>query len=176
MTDLLNRLGAARILGCSPSDVWHLAREGRLGGLCAQGGPYGSEDATARRLDLGVLRPTTGTRCDKGGSAVWSGLRRAAGREPWWRGGCTLPTADPGLEVAHTSLKSSDGGNSEIPRLSTFEGTDGKARSATVRPRATFFPNVRDIDWDDIVRLARQTLRRGPVSYTHLTLPTNREV
>ncbi len=50
---------------------------------------------------------------------------------------------------------------SEIPRLSTFEGTDGKARSATVRPRATFFPNVRDMDWDDIVRLARQTVRRG---------------
>ncbi len=50
---------------------------------------------------------------------------------------------------------------SEIPRLSTFEGTDGKTRSATVRPRATFFPNVRDMDWDDIVRLARQTVRRG---------------
>ncbi len=56
---------------------------------------------------------------------------------------------------------SSDGGNLGDSEVVDIRGDGRKARSATVRPRATFFPNVREMDWDDIVRLARQTVRRG---------------
>ena len=50
---------------------------------------------------------------------------------------------------------------SEIPRLTTFEGADGKARPST-QPRAVFVANWADVTADDLVRLAAQAAALPP--------------
>jgi hypothetical protein len=61
-----------------------------------------------------------------------------------------------------TALRRRLEATSEIPRLTAFEGADGKARPSTQPTRAIFVANWPDLSWDDLTRLAAQAAAVPP--------------
>lgn len=63
-----------------------------------------------------------------------------------------LGTTDKTVRATRRRLEAT----SEIPRLTTFEGTDGKTRPSTQPTRAIFVPDGNALAWQDVVHLAQQ--------------------
>ncbi len=73
----------------------------------------------------------------------------------------SLPTADPGLEVAHTSLKSSDGGNLGDSEVVDIRGDGRQGAVGDGSAARDLLPERPRHGLGRLVRLARQTIRRG---------------